>query len=650
MESISLKNISKRFTIQKELKEDSNIILKKSTVEEFFALRDINLTIKKGETFGFIGRNGCGKTTLLKIIAGILEPTSGKVIIDGKLMSFIELGVGLQGDLSGRDNIYLYGSLLGIPKSTIEKKMDWIIEFSGLHDFIDAKFRTYSSGMQIRLAFSIAMMQNPDILLIDEILAVGDTSFHEKSFNKIKALKEKKKTIILVSHDLHQVRRICDRVAFIDDGKIVQVGEPKTIIQRYLEKTIASDKESISVSIQEKKKKIDRLNKEFEKKIKEKPKRSSSFFDIFGKDKEEQKLLLLEEEIEDNLLNLLETLENYKKLLSIEIDEIENQNTEHDKKKVLSTITLLEDIKSVVRQQLKYDKFTTEKHLKIEELIGLTHKESSLVASIEDFDKHIGIYDDWVNLLQKQMIDSSSQTKNINALNELLTIAFYYTKLKNFKEKKIRLSGISDIIVEYKKHIINKEFYSKICSDFINIVDSLYYKTDTEIEENAIKAIINSFQEKISEHKIKTRGKGPFDKSVKIEGIRLFDSKNKETDTFHCEDTMIIRISYKASRRINKPCFGIGIFDHKNNSIFGPNTTTSGYNIDFIAGTGMIECSMPNIPLLEGRFLISASITSYDGKEIFDYKDKNISFNMIKGDKREKYGFLHLPHKWEMKR
>jgi lipopolysaccharide transport system ATP-binding protein len=199
------------------------------------SLRGVSLSIKRGKTVGVIGRNGAGKSTLLKIITGIYSPTSGTVEVNGRISALLELGAGFHPDFSGRENILINGIILGMSRSEIRRRMQEIIDFSELEDFIDEPVRTYSSGMYMRLAFSVATHVNPEILLIDEILAVGDEHFSRKSRAKMNEFKELGKTIVLVTHDLGTVEKWCDQAAWIDAGRIRSRGDPRDVVSQYRE-------------------------------------------------------------------------------------------------------------------------------------------------------------------------------------------------------------------------------------------------------------------------------------------------------------------------------------------------------------------------------------------------------------------------------
>ena len=197
-------------------------------------LDNINLDIKRGETVALIGTNGSGKSTLLKLMTKIIYPNKGKIITVGKLTSLLELGAGFHPDFTGRENIYFNASIFGLTAQEIDKRIDDIISFSELSEFIDTPVRTYSSGMYMRLAFSIAINVDADILLIDEILAVGDQHFQDKCFAKLKELKKSDKTIVIVTHSMDQVKQLCDRAVWIYEGKVRMDGNPKQVVEEYI--------------------------------------------------------------------------------------------------------------------------------------------------------------------------------------------------------------------------------------------------------------------------------------------------------------------------------------------------------------------------------------------------------------------------------
>ncbi len=200
---------------------------------DFFALRDISFDVEAGSTIGIIGQNGAGKSTLLSILAGVSRPTCGRYSVQGKTMAILELGSGFHPEFTGRENVYMYGSIIGLSKKEIDSKFDDIIEFSELHDFIDQPLRTYSSGMVVRLAFSVATHVDSDILIIDEALAVGDALFQHRCIGKIKSLQRAGKTILYVGHDMDAVRNLCTNAILLDGGKVIKNGDTNTVVNTY---------------------------------------------------------------------------------------------------------------------------------------------------------------------------------------------------------------------------------------------------------------------------------------------------------------------------------------------------------------------------------------------------------------------------------
>ncbi|UCC21589.1 MAG: ABC transporter ATP-binding protein [Planctomycetota bacterium] len=234
---ITLNEVSKVFRLPHDkkttLRQRFVSLLQKKTYEELYALRNLNLKVNDGEFLGIIGKNGAGKSTLLKVIAKVFEPTSGSVSTNGMIAPFLELGVGFQWELTVKDNIFFYGALLGMSRQEVEEKYDWIIDFSGLERFVDAKLKNLSSGMQVRLGFSITVSVESPILLVDEVLAVGDMEFQRKCYSSFRGFKRSGRTILFVSHDFEAVERFCDRVILLEDGEIKAQGGPRDMLGVY---------------------------------------------------------------------------------------------------------------------------------------------------------------------------------------------------------------------------------------------------------------------------------------------------------------------------------------------------------------------------------------------------------------------------------
>lgn len=246
--AIKVAGISKTFKLPHEKNTSIkgalvNFYKKKTSFEKQVALKDISFEVKRGEFFGIVGRNGSGKSTLLKLLAGIYVPDSGSLTISGSLTPFIELGVGFNPELTGRENIYLNGALLGFNRKQMDAMYHDIVSFAELQRFMDQKLKNYSSGMQVRLAFSIAIRAKSDILLIDEVLAVGDAAFQKKCFEVFRELKKQGRTIILVTHDMGNVERFCDRALIIDAGQAVTIAKPHETAAIYARLNVDEDQE-----------------------------------------------------------------------------------------------------------------------------------------------------------------------------------------------------------------------------------------------------------------------------------------------------------------------------------------------------------------------------------------------------------------------
>lgn len=240
---IILKNVSMKFNLGVEKDNSLKMIFinlftprKKKKKDYFWALKDIDFRINKGDVVGIIGANGAGKSTLLKVVSGVYKPTTGTVEVNGKISPMIELGAGFDPELTARENIYLNGAILGYSKEFLEQKFDDIVEFSELKDFLDVPIKNFSSGMVAKLAFSISTIVDPEVLIVDEILSVGDIKFQEKSKNKMMSMIEGGTTVLYVSHSIDSIKELCSKVIWLDHGKIVKMGDTKEICGEYYKK------------------------------------------------------------------------------------------------------------------------------------------------------------------------------------------------------------------------------------------------------------------------------------------------------------------------------------------------------------------------------------------------------------------------------
>jgi ABC-type polysaccharide/polyol phosphate transport system ATPase subunit len=255
MNSITLSHVSKvyrRYSRRRQFATLKSALLSGSLIrdlkpnETFAAVRDVTLTVPAGQTLGVIGRNGSGKSTLLKLVAGITKPTEGVLTVHGRVSALIELGAGFHPEISGRENVYINGIMLGLSKKEVAGRFDEIVDFAELRDFIDAPVKTYSSGMYMRLGFAVAIHVDPDVLLVDEVLAVGDEGFTHKCLDKFGEFKRRGKTILLVSHSLSLVERFCDEALWLDGGSMKAMGDPKRVVGAYITDVAASEEHQLA--------------------------------------------------------------------------------------------------------------------------------------------------------------------------------------------------------------------------------------------------------------------------------------------------------------------------------------------------------------------------------------------------------------------
>jgi len=234
--AIEVHNVTKQFRLSAGAGSLKTAVIdwaRRRPSRQFTALNDVSFSVAEGETLGLIGANGAGKSTLLSIIAGTLYPTSGHVRTRGVVASLLELGAGFHPDLTGRENVLLYGAIMGIPRETMRQRFDAIVDFSGLEEFIDQPVRFYSSGMYVRLGFAVAVQVDPDVLLVDEVLAVGDNDFQKKCLDKMDEFHRSGKSMLIISHDMHTIRSVSDRIAYLDHGELKGIGAPNAMTARY---------------------------------------------------------------------------------------------------------------------------------------------------------------------------------------------------------------------------------------------------------------------------------------------------------------------------------------------------------------------------------------------------------------------------------
>jgi ABC-type polysaccharide/polyol phosphate transport system ATPase subunit len=234
--AIEIKDVSKRYKLYRNKKDQALEALFPfihRNHNDFYAIKDFNLVVNEGDILGVIGRNGSGKSTLMKLVAGVIQPSSGSVTVKGNLVPLLELGSGFHREFTGYENIYFYTAVLGYPKKKVLEKTEEIIQFADIGEFINQPLKNYSSGMKARLAFSVSVNIDPDILILDEVLSVGDAAFKEKSYDKIKEFFDNGKTILYVSHSMESIKTLCNRAIVIEKGKLLMEGDPDSVIEKY---------------------------------------------------------------------------------------------------------------------------------------------------------------------------------------------------------------------------------------------------------------------------------------------------------------------------------------------------------------------------------------------------------------------------------
>ncbi|NQT91244.1 MAG: ABC transporter ATP-binding protein [Lentisphaerae bacterium] len=243
--AIEVKGVGKKFRLYRDgtrtLKTAVLGRLNKSLVRDFWALRNVEFTVSGGETLGIIGVNGAGKSTLLSLVAGTMAPTEGTIVARGQIASLLELGTGFHPDLTGRENVFLYGAIMGLSRSQMKQRFDAIVDFAGIADFIDQPVKHYSSGMYVRLGFAVAVEVDPAVLLVDEVLSVGDTAFQDKCMRKMNEFRDRGKTMLVVSHDLPTIQKLSDRILLLHEGQVKGLGDPDEIVGRYGETRAAGE-------------------------------------------------------------------------------------------------------------------------------------------------------------------------------------------------------------------------------------------------------------------------------------------------------------------------------------------------------------------------------------------------------------------------
>lgn len=634
------------------------------------ALRNVSINIKKGETVGIIGHNGSGKTTLLKTIAGIIQPTSGKISVSGVLRPFIELGVGFQPELTGRENIYLFGSIIGLTKKEVSERLTFILDFSNLGKQIDSKLKTYSTGMAVRLAFSAAMMDSPDIYLVDEILSVGDESFQKKSFSKFIELKNSGKTLIIVSHSLELLRNLCDRIIMLKEGKVAMDGSPSDVIKEYVKESYNLDLKTIGQQLRISEAKIKNLNL----KIKETSDNQKRGVLFFIRRSEKERLL---DEKNAEIHNLIEKISYAKNLLSNRVFNMPVEFSERHSETLKYKINAIDQLISIVRLEdsllgkASYNNKSFLKELLNQKFNYIDDKKDKIITLL-----------DIKSIISEQLLSEKDLSMRRSLMNELLFVinSYFYSikamdddsamslllrkdsddeKVKRIKswlsrndllsKDEIRLmidnlgyEPIKDIMLKFIGHLNDITQEIRLLNDKNNKKAILRIKHLTKLKEYAKEQLSN-----VSNNMIRNQRNENL-KIAAIEKIRLLNKKKQECSVFHTFDEMTIEILYNSVKEIKNPVFGIGIYDEDGFHIAGPNTKFHNFNIRSINGRGYVRYKIPRLPLLEGRYSVSCAIHSKDSFKPFDIRNRTEMF-YVKSQIKD-MGKLFIESEWSHQR
>jgi ABC-type polysaccharide/polyol phosphate transport system ATPase subunit len=655
MDAIELSHVSKVYHV-KEIVSRSPVFWNQRS-KEIIALKDITLKVKKGSCLGIIGANGSGKTTLLKVISGITFPTKGKVMVDGKMLNFLEIGAGFQEELTGRENIFLYASLLGIDRGIIDSKFGELVEFSGIKDFLDIRLKEYSAGMKVRLGFATAMAYEPDILLIDEVIGVGDDNFQRKTLQKIKEMKGRGKTIVLVSHDLETIRGISDTVVYLKQGRIEKIGKPSISLFEYL-KDIISEESAEDDDLRKKRimlLELDALERSADEDSRSTRKIALKLID---------EILAINESLTEDTPTaelLTETNNLLKKKLLLTEDQGEKAGLYARKTKAL-----LKAIEHESSQYLRRERMIelleimpilkTVDYRKVEGYAGQVERTLKAIDSLGDsaedlYSKacmHLLVAGDasGFNVLRQKLASKYNSRKRE-------VIVYVFDRLKDLEQHSYdaRAEGLTlvammgiladvgyKISAEEKKALDRsiENLLSHITKDLLSIKQATMQFDRLRGEEDI--RLLNSIR-----HDISLLRKGVITEDMDIAGGMRFsdikfskDGKNI-TRIFATNDSVMMTLKYEGGPLHEKPIFEIDIH------------TEEGYHIIHMesppaqAGKGQLTLSIDRIPLGPGTYYVSYCAKGKEGKALAETFQQH-SFEI--GNSDMMLGTIDAGHKW----
>lgn len=464
---IEVRNLGRKFEIFKEQRSSLYDYLfdKKHSNETIWALKNINFDLKKGEVLGVIGKNGSGKSTLLKILAGVLQPTEGTVSVSGRVLPLLELGIGFEAELTGVENINLYGTILGLTKKEINQKLESVTNFADIGSFINAKLKTYSSGMVARLAFSTALMIEPDVLLIDEILSVGDEEFQKKSLKKMLDFKKEGKTIVFVSHSTDNIRLICDKCLFLDKNSRYVLGDTDEAIETYL-KTSYSEKKLQLYQAIEKEDSPDKLKELFKQ----------------AEDLLDHKISFLEKQIIDRKIDIKKMLIFNDKTDNLNLQEIQKQKNQI-KNLISKRADLIKEKKEIFYNKMHKN---IEKKETLANILSLVHWEIKFNKTAGDIEQLICELKTFLIKNREVIVSKSVLERFKNLIDETMNI---------INDASIKLR----IISYFKDTVINLQFDSE--AQKLKLINMLIQKQIRLIDDKRQKQeLIKQMQEQLEEH------------------------------------------------------------------------------------------------------------------------------------------------------
>ncbi|MCM2326138.1 MAG: Wzt carbohydrate-binding domain-containing protein [Candidatus Woesearchaeota archaeon] len=600
-----------------------------------FGLHNLTLKVHRSESIGIIGANGAGKTTFLKLLGGILKPSSGEIRLDGNVLPFLDIGSCLQEDLNGIENIFLYGSILGMEREDIKNNLERIIDFSEIGHYANKKVKEYSNGMKLRLVFSIMIFCRTDILLIDEVLAVGDINFQMKCLSRVNLFRKNGGTVILVSHDMELIRNMCDRTILLDNGRIAKIGPSFEVVSYYLSLNDKNKKDTVKKILSRKLENLNKLKKDLET---IKSKGTAIWF------QKKRKIDELSRKINEETLNLIDFINDELSRLKTELDNINCDNLSSGQKTaLLGTIDLIKSMLNLKeglcgindgdRIWLKYiyslgysitgragDSLFNDKIDLFVDILTKSKNASNIKSTLEEFRTAL-ILIDLETTPNDVIISSFLRYGEINHKLRIFTELETNTHLKNF--------------ARYHMILIEEQLNSLRLISAFEPTEEVHSKISklTDLRESLAKYMMTPLEQS------DTR------KKASILDVAIMDKTGFRKQTFNTGERLNLTIHYHAHKLIRNPVFGIAIFKDDGTLICGPNTKFDGIRIPDINGKGKISFAIEKLPLLSGIYYVSATIHTQDNIYPIDQHDKRYMFE-VTGKNNKDIGLLKLKSSW----